>query len=87
MNRRLAGLFAALALFAAAPAATATAESHAKPVVAAKSCKSGYKHAVMPNGAHKCLHAGQFCSHKKGYQRVYHKHGFHCKKNGHLKRR
>jgi hypothetical protein len=87
MNRRIAGLLAALALAAAAPAATATADSHGSGVVAAKSCRSGYVHAVMPDGSHKCLHAGQFCSHKKGWQHVYHQHGFHCKKNGHLRTR
>lgn len=85
MNRRLAGLLAALALIAAAPAAQATAGSSASsPVVAAKSCSGGYTHAVVPGGAHKCLRAGQFCSHRRGYQRVYHRAGFHCKRNGHL---
>lgn len=84
MNRRVAGLLAALALIAAAPAASATADNHAPPVVAAKSCSSGYVHAVVPGGAHKCLRAGQFCSRRRGYQRVYHRAGFHCKRNGHL---
>jgi hypothetical protein len=87
MNRRIAGLLAALAVVAAAPAATATADSHGSHVVAAKSCSGGYTHAVMPDGSHKCLRVGQFCSHKKGWQKAYHHYGFHCKKNGHLKRR
>jgi hypothetical protein len=52
--------------------------------VASKSCGSGYTHAVMPDGAHKCLRAGQFCSRKRAWQRVYHRLGFHCKANGHL---
>lgn len=86
MRRRTVGLLAALALVAAAPAASAPAHATA-PVVAAKSCSSGYTHAVVPGGAHKCLRAGQFCSHRRGYQRVYHAHGFHCKRNGHLRRR
>jgi hypothetical protein len=83
-TRRLAGLLAALALIAAAPAASATADSHATPVVAAKSCSAGYVHAIVPGGAHKCLRAGQFCSHKRGYARVYHRAGYYCKRNGHL---
>ena len=85
MNRRLAGLLAALALIAAAPAAQATSGSPAgAPVTAAKSCSGRWVHAVVPGGAHKCLGAGQFCSHRRGYQRVYHRAGFHCKRNGHL---
>jgi hypothetical protein len=83
-HRRLAGLLTALALIATAPAASATTESHPAQAVAAKSCSSGYVHAVVPGGAHKCLRAGQFCSHRRGYQRVYHRHGLHCKRNGHL---
>jgi hypothetical protein len=51
---------------------------------AAKRCSSGYTHAVMPGGAHKCLRAGQFCSRSLASQRVYHRLGFHCKTNGHL---
>jgi hypothetical protein len=84
MQRRLAGLLAALALIAAAPTAAATADSHASQVVAAKSCSAGYVHAIVPGGAHKCLRAGQFCSHKRGYARVYHRAGFYCKSSGHL---
>jgi hypothetical protein len=44
-------------------------------IVAAKSCGSGYTHAVLPNG-HKCLRAGQYC--KKAWDSRYHKYGFHC---------
>ena len=81
---RAVGLLAALALITAAPlgGATAGADSSA-PIVAAKSCKSGWKHAVLPNG-HKCLRAGQFC--KKAWDSRYHKYGFHCH-NGRLKRK
>jgi len=85
VRTRIAGLLAALTLFAAAPAATGAADRAASsPAVAAKSCSSGYVHAVMPDRAHKCLRAGQFCSHKRGWQRAYHRYGFHCKRNGHL---
>jgi hypothetical protein len=85
MRRRLIGLLAALALLAAVPAAPAVA-SPAAPVVAAKSCSSGYTHARTPGG-HKCLRAGQYCSHRAGYQRAYHRAGYHCKRNGRLRRR
>jgi hypothetical protein len=51
----------------------------------AKPCSAGYTHAVMPDGAHKCLRAGQFCSHKRGWQRAYHRYGYHCKRNGRLR--
>jgi hypothetical protein len=51
---------------------------------ASKSCSSGYTHAVMPDGSHKCLRAGQFCSRKRAWQRVYHRKGFHCGANRHL---
>jgi hypothetical protein len=85
LNRRIAGALAALALVAAAPAATATASgSHSSPVVAAKPCSSGYVHAVVPGGAHKCLRAGEFCSHRRGYARVYRHAGYRCARNGHL---
>jgi hypothetical protein len=65
----------------------ADAHSQAAPkeqqVALAKSCSSGYTHAVTPGG-HKCLRAGQFCSRSHSYQVVYHHHGFHCKANRHL---
>lgn len=43
----------------------------------------GYKNARTPGGA-KCLHVGEFCSHKRGYAAAYRKVGFKCKPNGHL---
>ena len=75
---------AALALAAAAPAAGGHAsDSQPAAITSAKSCGSGWKHAVLPNG-HKCLRAGQFC--KKAWDSRYHKYGFHCH-NGRLKRK
>src|SRR4051794_40752549 len=87
LMNRLAGLLAALALIVAAPATQATASSQGPQVVAAKKCRSGYPHAVMPDGSHKCLHAGEYCKRKKSWQRAYHRHGFHCKRNGRLRER
>lgn len=80
---RLAALLAALAL-AGFPAAS-TAETAPMPqAVAAKTCSSGYVHAIVPTGEHKCLRRGQYCSRKLSYQRVYHRKGFHCKTTGRL---
>jgi hypothetical protein len=75
---------ACAAVAATGPLATSSAStSRSAPVVAAKSCSSGYVHAVLPSG-HKCLRVGQFCSRQRSYQRVYHQKGFHCKANRHL---
>jgi len=80
-----AGLLAALALVAAIPAPSVEAGPvSGPPAIAAKSCGAGYTHAVMPDRAHKCLRAGQFCSHRPGWQTTYHRYGFHCKRSGHL---
>jgi hypothetical protein len=82
---RALALTAALALIAAAPAGAHDSRStdSTAAISAAKSCSSGWKHAVLPNG-HKCLRAGQFC--KKSWDSRYHKYGFHCH-NGRLKRK
>ena len=81
MKRRLSVLATAVAL-AVVPAGVAPGPA----VVAAKSCSSGYTHAVVPGGAHKCLRAGQFCSRKASYQRVYKSKGYNCPPSGHLRR-
>jgi hypothetical protein len=81
MKRRL-SLLALAAAFAAVPAGIAPGPA----VVAAKTCSSSYTHAVVPGGAHKCLRAGQFCSRKPSYQRVYKSKGFYCPPSGHLRR-
>ena len=82
---RIAGLVAALALLGAAPGASVGAAAPEPQAVAAKSCSSGYTHAVLPSG-HKCLRAGQFCSRKRSFQRVYRRKGFYCPPSRHLKR-
>lgn len=81
---RIAAVLAALAIAAIPTASVEAAPVGGPPVVAAKSCSSGYTHAVMPDGAHKCLRAGQFCSHRPGWQSAYHRYGFHCKRSGRL---
>jgi opacity protein-like surface antigen len=72
--------FLVAALAAASFAAAAPATAPAQPPVAAnvaKSCSSGWKHAVI-GGAHKCLRRGQFCAHR--YDRQYRRYGYHCRK-------
>jgi hypothetical protein len=84
IHARTVGLLAALALLGAVPAAVEADAASSRPqAVVAKSCSSGYVHAVLPSG-HKCLRRGQFCSRKSSFQRVYHRKGFHCKANRHL---
>jgi hypothetical protein len=81
MKRHL-SILALAAAFAAVPAGVVPGPA----VVAAKSCSSGYTHAVVPGGSHKCLRAGQFCSRKASYQRVYKSKGFYCPPSRHLQR-
>ncbi len=80
MKRRL-SLLAAMAAIAALPAGVAPGPG----VAVAKTCSSSYRHAVMPDGSHKCLRAGQFCSRKASYQRVYKSKGFYCPPSRHLR--
>ena len=78
MKRRLAGLAVAVALLGGAPAAADLAAAKSGPVAsAAKSCSSGWTHAVI-GGSHKCLRRGQFCARR--YDRQYHRYGYHCHK-------
>jgi len=79
MKRRLATFAVAASVFAAAPAVAPVLSG---PVLTpstavAKTCSSGYKHAVI-SGSHKCLHRGQFCARAK--DSTYHRYGFHCHK-------
>ena len=82
LRTRTAALVAALALIAAAPAASVAGESPPQQAVAAKSCPPGYVHASLSWG-HKCLRVGQLC--KKGANREYHRYGFHCDRSGRLR--
>jgi len=68
----LAAVLAALALGGISAEATGAPSSS---TIAAKSCSSGYRHAVI-GGAHKCLRRGQFCAVR--YDRQYHRYGYHC---------
>lgn len=87
MKRRLAALLVTASVFAAPAVVPASSSSPLAPGIAnAKPCSTGWTHAVMPDGAHKCLRAGQFCSRKATWQRAYRRVGYYCAPNGHLKR-
>ena len=79
MKRRLATLATAASVFAAAPAAAPIfgTAALAPSAAIAKTCSSGFKHAVI-SGSHKCLRRGQFCARAK--DSTYHRYGFHCHK-------
>lgn len=47
------------------------------PGATAKSCRSGYSHAVI-GGQQKCLHAGEYCSHAE--RRQYRRYHFTCRR-------
>ena len=88
MKRRLAILAVAASVAVTTPAvAPVVGASPIAPAPAvAKSCSSGYTHAVMPDGSHKCLRAGQFCSRNRAVQRTYKRKGFYCPPSRHLRR-
>jgi hypothetical protein len=51
------------------------ASASAAPLIAARSCSAGYRHAVI-GGAERCLRAGEFCAH--AYDGQYRRYGFRC---------
>ena len=76
MRRRLALVLAiAATAFAGGSLAPATHHGALAPPAYAKSCSSGWTHAVLSWG-HKCLRAGQFC--KRSADREYHRYRYHC---------
>lgn len=79
MKRRLIGLLIAGSVVGAPIAAPAIAPAKAPVAVAAKSCSSGYTHAVIL-GSHKCLRRGQFCS--RSAKRQYRRYGYRCRWDG-----
>jgi hypothetical protein len=79
VKRRLAVLTVAVAVFAGVPTIAPVLDGSpiTTSVAVAKTCSTGYKHAVI-SGSHKCLRRGQFCARAK--DRTYHRYGFHCHK-------
>lgn len=51
---------------------------------ARRSARRGYPPHADLSWGEKGLRAGQFC--KKGANREYHRYGYHCQRNGHLRR-
>ncbi len=78
MKRRL-----ALATVIAALAAPVLGGSPAAPAIASPVASASCVNAHTPGGT-KCLQAGEFCSHKRGYQRAYKRAGFRCNRSGRL---
>jgi hypothetical protein len=74
VKRRLALLLVSAAAAFGAAGANA-AQLLAVPHAIAKSCSSGYTHAVI-GGVQKCLHAGEFCAHR--YDSQYRRYGYRC---------
>jgi hypothetical protein len=77
MRKLIVGLVASMAIGGTGVAAVAS-QAAAPPTtrthlaVVAKTCPSGYTHAII-GGAQKCLHAGEYCAHSHaGQYRRYH---------------
>lgn len=74
-RKRLAAFVAAVVV--STPFVAQPAPSLAKP------CSPGWTHAVLRDGAHKCLRAGQFCANR--HESVYRTKGYTCR-GGRLRR-
>lgn len=79
LRHRLAAAAVAAAFVGGIPTVATSSEAATnRPVAsAAKSCRAGYPHAVLRDGRHVCLHAGEFCS--RTNQHVYRTKGFTCR--------
>lgn len=75
MRNRVLALVVVAASALGTPVAASTAAPSQQSVVAAKSCSSGYTHAVI-GGKQKCLRAGEFCAHR--YDSQYRHYGYRC---------
>lgn len=75
MKRRTVVLLALIALAGAGLGTATPSNSATQPFSAAKTCSSGYTHAVLPWG-HKCLRRGQL--RKVSGDRYYQRYGLHC---------
>jgi hypothetical protein len=74
MRKRLALLFVVV-VSAVGAGSVAPVPSPIVGTAEAKTCSSGWTHAVLPGG-HKCLRSGQFCT--RSWDRYYHRYGYHC---------
>ena len=88
LKKRVASLLAVASICLVGSVGGASAQPTSSPAGAqiSAACSAGYVHAVLPDGS-RCLHSGEFCSHKAGYAAAYKKAGFRCKANGRLEER
>jgi hypothetical protein len=85
LKKRVASLLAvaSICLVGAVGGAAAQSTSSRASAQASAACSPGYVHAVLPDGS-KCLHSGEYCSHKAGYAAAYRHAGFRCNSKGRL---
>jgi hypothetical protein len=85
LKKRVASLLAVASIGALGLVGGASAQPTSSPASAHTSaaCSPGYVHAVLPDGS-KCLHSGEYCSHKPGYAAPYRQAGFRCDAEGRL---
>jgi hypothetical protein len=75
MSRKLVALAVAVGLMGAAPAVAPAVAADVPVAFDAKTCSSGFKHAVI-GVQEKCLRRGEFCAHR--YDRQYRRYGYRC---------
>ena len=85
LKKRAASLLAVASICLAGSVGGASAQPTRSPssAQASAACSPGYVHAVLPDGS-KCLHSGEYCSHKPGYAAPYRQAGFRCDAEGRL---
>jgi len=85
LKKRVASVIAVAAIGAIGLVGGASAQPPSSPAGAqiSTSCSPGYVHAVLPDGS-RCLHSGEYCSHKPGYAAPYRQAGFRCDADGRL---
>ena len=77
VKRWLALVFVVAAAAFAAASASPTGSILGTDLAIAKTCYSGYVHAVVPwSSSHRCLRSGQYC--KKERNPTYHQYDFQC---------
>ncbi len=75
MKKLLVGISLAGSLGGLPAAVPAVSSANPPLAIAAKTCSSGYAHAVIGR-QHKCLQRGQYCARR--YNRQYRRYGYRC---------
>ena len=83
LRKRVASAIAVVAIGIVGLVGSAPAQSRPPSATPSSACSAGYVHAVLPDGS-KCLHSGEYCSHKPGYAAPYRQAGFKCDAEGRL---